>query len=323
MNILIIRFSALGDLVTREPTFRAIRYFFPNAHITFLTSEIGKGLYEDSTYFDKILVYKSYIETIKILREKKYDIIFNIQCTKLSHYLVFFLKKTTLINKSHSFFQKFFKLKALTKSLKMMLSLTGLSDNKLNDYMGKEENILINLPFLPKKQENVNIRSIAICTGSSKRWESKKWSIENYIALIKKLLSDGLQVNLVGSSLEKIDEAKILKECPTVVSFVAKTNFQTLKTLLSSMHLFVGNDSGPTHIAAGVGTATLTIFGSTDIKHSPKFGNYRGTHFYIRPSIDVKCHPCYKSICPTKHECMQDITVDNVYSKINEFFKDV
>jgi len=323
MNILIIRFSALGDLVTREPTFRAIRYFFPDAHITFLTSGVGKGLYEDSLYFDKILVYKSYIETIKILREKKYDIVFNIQCTKLSHYVVFFLRKITLINKSHSFFQKLFKLKAQTKSLHVMLSLANIAESELDSYMQKKESTLITLPFVQQEQKNIKIPSIAICTGSSKRWESKKWGIESYIELIKKLLADGIQINLVGSSLEKIDEIKILQECPTVISFVGKTNFQTLKTLLSRMHLFVGNDSGPTHIAAGVGTSTLTIFGPTDIKHSPKFGNYRGIHLYIKPHSIIQCHPCYKSMCPTKHECMQDITVENVYFQINQFIKDI
>lgn len=42
MNILIIRFSALGDLVTQEVAFRAVRHFYPHAHITFLTSPIEK-----------------------------------------------------------------------------------------------------------------------------------------------------------------------------------------------------------------------------------------------------------------------------------------
>ena len=36
MNILIIRFSSLGDLVTLEPTFRAIRYFYKDSKISFL-----------------------------------------------------------------------------------------------------------------------------------------------------------------------------------------------------------------------------------------------------------------------------------------------
>ena len=40
MNILVIRFSSLGDLVTLEPTFRAIKHFYNDSKISFLTTGV-------------------------------------------------------------------------------------------------------------------------------------------------------------------------------------------------------------------------------------------------------------------------------------------
>ncbi len=65
MQILIIRFSSLGDLVTLEPTFRAFRSLFSNARISFLTSAIGYELYSESNLFDQFIIY----ENLNSLRE--------------------------------------------------------------------------------------------------------------------------------------------------------------------------------------------------------------------------------------------------------------
>jgi ADP-heptose:LPS heptosyltransferase len=89
-----------------------------------------------------------------------------------------------------------------------------------------------------------------------------------------------------------------------------------LKSVLAVTNLLVGNDSGPAHLAAGVGTNTLTIFGSTDIKHCVKFGSYLGGHEYLVAEPRLSCQPCYKPICPTNKECMSVISVDKVYKTI-------
>ena len=89
-----------------------------------------------------------------------------------------------------------------------------------------------------------------------------------------------------------------------------------MKNLLSQIDLYIGNDSGPSHIAAGVGTSTITIFGSTDVKHCVKNIPYKGEHICIKPSDSITCYPCYKTKCPTNMECMASIKVEYVYSEV-------
>ena len=121
MNILVIRFSSLGDLVTLEPAFRAFRYFFKNDKITLLTSGVGKGLFQDTDYFDEYIINDGFLSSVKKLKNEKYDLVINMQCNKPSHYISLFLNKKKSVNKSYSLLEKIFKLKTCVKNTKQII----------------------------------------------------------------------------------------------------------------------------------------------------------------------------------------------------------
>lgn len=326
MNILIIRFSSLGDLVTLEPTFRAVRYFYKDSKISFLTTGVGKGLYQDSNYFDEYILHKNVFFSIQKLKNNKYDIVINLQCNKPSHYINMFLEKNLVVNKSYSFTHKIFGLKAKSKSIKEIIEATTFIPQDTIDRYFNETKEYIKLPlgkeiFLKNKNDK---KHIAISIGTSERWISKKWGVQNYLDLIKELVNNNYQVILIGSNLEVEDSNFILNQFSRdeIISFVNNTNLTQLKNLLAEVNLYIGNDSGPSHIAAGVGTNTITIFGSTDIKHCVKFMPYTGKHEFLKPSEDIKCHPCYKTKCPTNMECMSSIKVDMVLNKVKGILND-
>lgn len=328
MNILIIRFSALGDLVTLEPTFRAIRHFYPDANITFLTTGIGKGLYEDTNYFDDFIIDKGVFAKIKKARKKSYNIIFNLQCNKPSHIITLFLNKKLLINKSYTMMQKFLGLKADEYDIKTMMIKSGVLESEFERYT-KDKNVLkIKLPY---KQDEAMVKVIkdsfqdkkiiTISTGASQRWSSKKWGKENFANLID-MLKDKYGIILIGTSLESDDAKYITNKIKYgILNMVDKTSLTKLKTILGLSDLYIGNDSGPTHIAAALQTSTITIFGSTSsAKHCPKLLYKEKEHFCIKPSDKIICHPCYKSKCPTQLECMQDIKPTQVYEIVEKYF---
>ena len=324
MNILIIRYSSLGDLVTLEPFFRAVRYFYPKSYITFLTSPIGKGLYKDTVYFDRFVIEENkYIDTINSIKQLSdyYDLVFDLQCNSISHFSRLFIRKGVAINSSRTLFQKIFHISSKLKSIYQMLQISGIEKRKLDTYRKDNKTTQVILPYKADKEiiqllnKFKNYKIIGIGIGASQRWDSKKWGIENYKNLIKKL-SEKYIIVLVGSSLEEKDAKELEKQFSNIINFVAKTNLTQLKTLLANFDLYIGNDSGPSHIAAALGTNTVTIFGPTDIKHCTKFGNYRGNHKCIKPDHSIHCHPCYKPICPTNAECMKNISVQKVYETI-------
>jgi ADP-heptose:LPS heptosyltransferase len=231
-----------------------------------------------------------------------------------------FLNKRQVINKSYNLVEKFLKLKVKVKSTEEIIEETKLIPQEKVDQYFEKNKTLIKLPVdisnnLIKKEHDK--KYIALSTGTSPRWLSKKWGVENYSKLIKKLMLK-YGIVLIGSDLELEDEKYIVSQLgkDNIHSYVDKTNLTQLKNLLYQVDLYIGNDSGPSHIAAGVGTNTVTIFGSTDVKHCVRNIPYTAEHICIKPTDDIKCYPCYKTKCPTNMECMKSITVDFVYNEV-------
>jgi ADP-heptose:LPS heptosyltransferase len=318
MNILVVRFSALGDLVTLEPIFRAIKFFYPKSNIDFLTSSIGKDLYIDTNYFDNYIIHKDYINTIKKLREKKYDVVYNLHCNTLSHILILFVKKRLVSNSAASLWQKLMGIKIKVRPISLTLINSGLDINEVEKYFLKKESLIVSLPAKDTKISKTNKKIVIISTGSSVNWKSKQWGLKKYEYLIELLINDNIQIVLIGSNLEVEDSNVLAKKFPEIINYVNKTNLTSLKSVLKNADVYLGNDSGPSHIAAALGVNTVTIFGPTDIKHCVKFADYSGTHKCIKPNKNIICHPCYKGICPTKLECMQSIDVSYVYDNIKQ-----
>lgn len=318
MKILLIRFSSLGDLITLEVAFRAYRHFFKEEHLTLLTSNLGKGVYQDTNYFDEYIVGKNFRERLRLLRKNEYDLIINLQCTRPSHWITLFSKKRKLINQSASMLQKYFYVKPKVKSHKDILIDLGYDRKEVEIFF--QSNSTISLPYIstifPWSGQQKKV--VALAPGASERWESKKWGDQYYLELTGKLLSAGYIVVLIGSALEQPIGKEIEKAFPQSINMIDKTNLSQLKGLLASVDLLVCNDSGPAHLAAAVGTNTLTIFGSTDIKHCVAFGGYYGKHKYVVSDLRLSCQPCYKSKCPTQHECMNSISVMQISSLVNE-----
>ena len=78
-----------------------------------------------------------------------------------------------------------------------------------------------------------------------------------------------------------------------------------LAALAARARLVVGNDSGPMHLAAAVGTPVAAFFGPTDPgRTAPSGAAARVLDRY------VFCSPCFRDECPYEHQCMNEITVD-------------
>jgi ADP-heptose:LPS heptosyltransferase len=86
-----------------------------------------------------------------------------------------------------------------------------------------------------------------------------------------------------------------------------------LAALLARARVLVGNDSGPSHLAAAVGTPVVTFFGPTDPgRTEPSGAPTRVLDRY------VFCSPCFREECPYGHECMKEITVEGALKAVEE-----
>jgi len=93
--------------------------------------------------------------------------------------------------------------------------------------------------------------------------ESRRWGIENYTELIRLMVAEhGLKAILIGSSDDQVDGEKIVMEAELgdmVINMAGKTSLRELAAIISRARVFVGNDSGPAHLAAAVGAPLVVI----------------------------------------------------------------
>lgn len=93
----------------------------------------------------------------------------------------------------------------------------------------------------------------------------KNWGLENFYRLAAQLQAQGLQtLFLLGpAELDRLTAAEF-ENLQAVAPCMSQLSLTQALALLSSVNVFIGNDSGITHLAAALGIKTLAIFGPTE-----------------------------------------------------------
>ena len=143
-------------------------------------------------------------------------------------------------------------------------------------------------------------------------WDKKRWPCDNFAELVDLIHKQGdFQVVISGSENDRVLSDKIVSKVegkkPLVVC--GRTNLQELGAFFSSAKCVVSADTGPVHIASGVGTSVVALFGPTD----PDVTGPRGVGaIYVLKNLPEGCAlPCYNEAC-SDVVCMSDIKAEQV-----------
>jgi ADP-heptose:LPS heptosyltransferase len=152
----------------------------------------------------------------------------------------------------------------------------------------------------------------------------RKWSLDNFVELGKRLLENPeISVVSTGSPEEQKACADLARKIGTnrVINFAGKTTFKELITLYSISDLLITNDSGPVHFASTTNIPMIALFGP----ETPKiFGPMSPNAKVI--SLGLACSPCIsvfnqkKSTC-TDNQCMKQITVQMVIQETQKILR--
>ncbi len=144
-------------------------------------------------------------------------------------------------------------------------------------------------------------------------WPSRRWPIDSFAELIKKLRQDTPHpLILIGDQSEKAS-SKILHERARGAFHDAIGRLDVFQTasLMRRSRLLISNDGGPVHLASAVGTPVLAIFGPGDVNRFHPLSP--GSRVIYKP---VECSPCYYVECPLQgnefHKCLRSITPEEV-----------
>lgn len=157
--------------------------------------------------------------------------------------------------------------------------------------------------------------------GPAKRWPVEKFS--QLAAIISHKYSEtGCLIMVFGTDVDT-KAAQEMREFSIhtpnhVLDMTGKTSLKQAMALIDCCDAFVTNDSGLMHVAAGLGTPSIAIFGSTD--HIAT-GPYSKNSIIVRR--EMECSPCMQTHCPEEHlNCLESISSTDVFKDLEKMLSD-
>lgn len=338
-RILIIRLDSLGDAVLTLPAIQALEKRFPKAQIDFLVSSPAQNLFRflfpRSTVhlFEKNWlagrgtfkeIWKEFFRVANELRALRYDLGIDFRGDLRTILLMGWAKIPNRWGRGGAG-GGFFLTRCHPYPYRKHEILENLDLVREEGTFPKAEFQRISLP--PQSLEPVEKwlapakgrRKIVIHPGAG--YPSKRWPAANFVDLAQRIQDKRLGFPIfIGSAEEK----NLLDSCQNqlkdgFLDLTGKTTFEELLGLLERVDLFIGNDSGPAHLAACLGCRLVIVFsGTNDFR---RWAPWSSTLRVVNHS--VPCSPCEEKVCPLeRHFCMEDISVDAVFRATEEMLRD-
>jgi ADP-heptose:LPS heptosyltransferase len=138
---------------------------------------------------------------------------------------------------------------------------------------------------------------------------AKRWPRSHWKTLIGRFLDDGWRVVVIGGP-EDADAATVLEPHPRLRDWTGALTVPETTAFLERADLFLGADSGPSHLAACAGTPSVVLFSGTN--HPAQWRPWSRRSLVLK--FDVACRPCHHKVCPLDdHPCMTGLDPDRVY----------
>lgn len=324
-RILVIKLRYLGDVLLSTPVLAALRAGFPKAHLSMLVNPGTEAMLLENPHLDETLIVKrgglplGQLRFATALRRQHFDLVLDLtdgdraailnRLTgavvrvgfnrgdrwrgRLYTHLVPVRQQPIPIIRQH--------LMALE-----VLGIPAVDSLPVLRLLASDEAAaaaaLSAVDVLPGE------RFVAVHPGA--RWWFKSWPAARFASLIDYIQWKlGVKVVLLGSVADQESAKAILDQVEIGCrSLVGRLTIRELAGLFRQAALFIGNDSGPMHIAAAMGTRVVGLFGPSD----PRIWGPAGQgHTVLYKGID--CRPCFPGGCRRgEQNCMRLIALDEV-----------
>ena len=146
---------------------------------------------------------------------------------------------------------------------------------------------------------------------------TKQWPAERFGSVATFLFEEyGMKTVITGNRQEIRVLSQVAAHMTNHAIIEDSLTVQQLGALLKNAHLFIGNDSGPTHMAAALQIPTVVLFGSSD---SRAWHPWKAPYRLVQNQFN--CNPCpgYKCLIHSDPQCILSITPDQVMTAIDNF----
>ena len=320
-RILIIKPSAIGDVVHTLPVLNLLRRRWPAAHVSWLVTPACAGLVERHPQVDEVIRFerrelgrgwrspRALLDLIRFTRslgEAGFDLVVDLQGLFRSGWLAAATRSPVRVGPANAREGAwlFYTHRVPTGTPEQHAIERYLT---VAQALGCERGP-VEFVFAVDDADRAAVAAVVppgpyavLMPGAN--WATKQWPAERFAGLVEPIQARfGLRCVVAGGP----DVAGLGDKIPGAVNLAGRTNLRQLVALLERARLVVANDSGPMHIAAALGRPLVTPYGPTN---PVRTGPYAREGSVIR--LDIPCSPCYSRRC-SHQSCLQWLTIDPV-----------
>lgn len=341
MRILIVKVSALGDVVHTLPVLDYLHQVAPGIEIDWVVEERNREIVEGHPLLRKIHLVKTRawrqapfsiktwreISDVKrALREAHYDITFDLQGNF----------KSGLISWLSGAERRYgFDRVDVREPLNLIFTNNQVPLRRQDSHVSTRALRVVSVPF-GRDYNGMKLSSDIFTTPEDDAaaetflstlsdglvflfhygttWETKLWLEERWVELGKLVLERFPDSTILYSWGNERERAAVER-----IAYAVKGNSRilpgmTLKGLcafLKKIDIVVGGDTGPVHMAAAVGTPTVSFYRSTDAKRNAPKGDYQ-----LHVQSPLHCRACLRKECDRDPQCRESITVGALMQSI-------
>jgi len=327
VKIAIIRFSSFGDILCTGPAVRSLKARYPDAEITYITSnpfgELAACLPGVDHTFAVDKKGEGYTKSLNTLSETKWDMVADLQGSPRSKHLVSSLNP---INQSVDTpprlrralllytRQKFGKFLSVPERMIASLSPFGVVDDGRSLQLDIPETIVDEA----KKKYGESLENTVVFVTGAKH-KTKMWSGEYWLELLKEI-ENKHRIVFIGSDGDVPDVVSdYCENSDRCLDLSGKTSILEAAAVILLSKAVVSGDTGPMHMAVALDKPLVTMFGPTVEEFG--FFPFRAKKCVILQK-KMWCRPCTphgSSICwRGHHRCLKDIGPDEVVAALEK-----
>ncbi len=338
-RILVIKLSSLGDIVHTLPAVGALRQRFPFAQLSWLVKSQWASILEGNSDVDHLwsvdMSWQIWPSLIRDLRQRQYDLVVDFQGLFRTGLLgilsgadmrvgfeqaregaSWMYTHRVSLPGDQQFPWRLLGVHAVDRNLAIARSLGADVSRPIFHFprLAEEEKYICGLLYETEGDDSIPLIALAPWSRSA----LKSWPLGRFVQLAEELVEmRTLRVVIVGGPADSQPAEKFSHlESQGLIKLVGKLSLRQLPALLRTMKLVIGNDSSLIHLAAGVGTTTLAIFGPTEPKAT-------GPYPFDRHSVqrlELPCSPCGQRTCqnPNYLECLHSMSVSSVLESVHK-----
>lgn len=332
-RICLIKPSALGDVVQTLPLLNVLKQRYPHASLTWVINRELRDLVEGHPVLDASIPFerrggwRAWVSLLQTLRQRRFDLVFDLQGLLRTGVMTLATGAPVRVGlqtaREGSRFTVNCVLPQTTREMPAharywrLAEILGFGDVPRETIIATSDSDQI---WAEQQLHRLPRPIYAVHPGA--RWETKRWPVEKFAGLMTRACKTwGGTVLILGSKAERPDAERMEaafrngNERPDSAALVNLSGQSTLKQLtaiLGRVDFAISNDSGPLHLAAGLGVPTLGLFTCTSAIRSGPAGE---RHEMV--STTVSCAASYHKTCPHSGEghlaCFRELEVERAW----------